>query len=88
MHPGQVSTDIWRTNFFILGPLLKGVIRLTGLTPEQGADTLIYLAASPEVQGVSGKYFYRRKAVRSSPMTYDEDLARRLWQVSADLVGT
>ena len=87
VHPGQVATDIWRTNFFLIGPLLKGLIRLTGLTPEQGADTLIYLAASPEVEGVSGKYFVRRKAVRSSPLSYDEDVARRLWQVSEDLTA-
>lgn len=87
VHPGQVATDIWRTNFFILGPLLKGAIRLTGLTPEQGADTVIYLAASPEVEGVSGKYFVRRRAVRSSPVSYDEETARRLWQVSQTLVG-
>jgi NAD(P)-dependent dehydrogenase (short-subunit alcohol dehydrogenase family) len=82
VHPGQVATDIWSTNFSILGPLLKWLIRLRGLTPEQGADTLIYLAASPEVEGVSGKYFVRRQAVRSSPLSYDEELARQLWQVS------
>jgi retinol dehydrogenase 14 len=82
MTPGQVATDIWRTNFSVLGPLLKGMIRLTGLTPEQGADTLVYLAASPEVEGVSGKYFVKRQAVRSSPLSYDEDLAHQLWQVS------
>jgi NAD(P)-dependent dehydrogenase (short-subunit alcohol dehydrogenase family) len=88
VHPGQVATDIWRTNFPLIGPLIQGAIRLTGLTPEQGADTLIYLAASPEVEGVSGKYFVRRKAVRSSPLSYDEAVARRLWQVSEELVVT
>jgi retinol dehydrogenase-14 len=87
VHPGQVATDIWRTNFSILGPLLKGMIRLTGLTPEQGADTLIYLAASPEVEGVSGKYFVKRNAIRSSSLSYDEDIARLLWQVSEELTG-
>ncbi|OGO37134.1 MAG: hypothetical protein A2W35_07320 [Chloroflexi bacterium RBG_16_57_11] len=85
--PGQVATDIWRTNFSILGPVLKGIIRLTGLTPEQGADTLIYLAALPLVEGVSGKYFVRRRTVQSSALSYDEHVARRLWQVSAGLVG-
>jgi NAD(P)-dependent dehydrogenase (short-subunit alcohol dehydrogenase family) len=85
VHPGQVATDIWRTNFPVVGPLIKGFVRLTGLTPEQGADTVIYLAASPEVEGVSGKYFVRRKPVRSSLLSYDEDAARRLWQVSEAL---
>lgn len=87
MHPGQVATDIWRTNFFLIGPLLKGLIRLTGLTPEQGADTLIYLAASPEVEGMSGQYFYHRKPVRSSPLSYDQGVAQRLWQLSEQLVA-
>ncbi len=87
VHPGQVATDIWRTNFSILGPPLKRLIRLRGLTPEQGADTLVYLSVSPQVEGVSGKYFVKRQAVRSSPLSYDEDLARRLWQVSAELTG-
>jgi NAD(P)-dependent dehydrogenase (short-subunit alcohol dehydrogenase family) len=87
VNPGMVATDIWRTNFFIFGPLIKGYIRRTGQTPEQGAETLLYLAASPEVAGVSGEYFTRRKAVRSSPLSYDRDMASRLWQVSAELTG-
>ena len=85
VHPGQVATNIWRTNFGILGPLLKWFIGLNALTPEEGADTVIYLASSPEVEGVSGKYFIKRRAVPSSPLSYDEEVARRLWEVSTAL---
>jgi NAD(P)-dependent dehydrogenase (short-subunit alcohol dehydrogenase family) len=87
VNPGMVATDIWSTNFFIFGPLIKGYIRLTGLTPEQGAKLLIYLAASSEVEGVSGEYFSRGKAMRSSALSYDQEVARRLWQVSEELTG-
>jgi retinol dehydrogenase-14 len=87
VNPGQVATDIWSTNFSILGPLIKGYIRMTGQTPEQGARLLIYLAASPEVEGVSGEYFSRGKSMRSSELTYDKEVARRLWQVSEELAG-
>jgi NAD(P)-dependent dehydrogenase (short-subunit alcohol dehydrogenase family) len=87
VNPGQVATDIWSTNFWIFGPLIKGFIRRTGQTPEQGARMLIHLAASPVVEGVSGEYFSRGSAMRSSELTYDEEVARRLWQVSEEITG-
>jgi hypothetical protein len=58
-----------------------------GASPERGAETSVYLAASPEVAGVSGKYFERKRAIRSSPESYDEASARRLWEVSERLTG-
>jgi hypothetical protein len=54
-------------------------------TPEEGADTVIYLASSPEVEGITGMYFADREAVQSSPLSYDEGVAQRLWQISEDL---
>ena len=56
-------------------------------TPAQGAATSIYLASSPEVEGVTGQYFANRKPKTSSKASYDTAAAARLWQVSADLVG-
>jgi hypothetical protein len=44
-----------------------------------------YLASSPEVEGITGKYFVDREAVQSSPLSYDEGVAQRLWEVSEDL---
>ena len=55
--------------------------------PKEGARTSIYLATSPEVKGVSGKYFSDKKAGRSSNASYDEEAAKRLWDVSLELVG-
>ena len=56
-------------------------------TPAQGADTPIYLASSPEVEGVTGRYYANRKPQTSSKASYDTTAAARLWQVSAALTG-
>lgn len=87
VHPGHVATDIWKTNFSIFGPALKSIMGLFALTPEQGADTLIYLSSSPDVASITGKYFIKRKVINSSPLSYDKDLARQLWQVSEKLTS-
>jgi NAD(P)-dependent dehydrogenase (short-subunit alcohol dehydrogenase family) len=87
LHPGPVATDIWKTNFPVIGPALKWVMSLFALTPEQGADNTIYLASSPQVAGVSGKYFIKREPASSSPVSYDEKVAQRLWEVSESLTA-
>ena len=87
LHPGGVATNIFSTDFSIFGPLIKGVVSLFTLTPTQGADNTIYLASSPDVEGVTGKYFVKRAAVPSSPPSYDKDLAKRLWEVSEKLTS-
>lgn len=86
LHPGGVATNMGANNktfmstvFRLAAPLLK--------KPEQGAQTSIYLASSPEVAGVSGKYFVNCKERKSSKSSYNEDDAQRLWKVSEDLVG-
>jgi hypothetical protein len=58
-----------------------------GLTPEQGAQTSVYLATSPDVENVSGKYWEKRKAVPSDPATYDKATWTRLWEVSDQMVA-
>ena len=87
LHPGGVATNIFSTDFSIFGPLIKGIGSLFTLTPEQGADNTIYLASSPDVEGVTDKYFVKRAAVPSSPPSYDKDLAKRLWEVSEKLTS-
>lgn len=54
-------------------------------SPEKGAETSIYLASSPEVEGVTGKYFVDKKESKSSKESYDESVSKRLWEVSAKL---
>jgi len=87
LHPGHVATGMWRTSFPILGPLIGWLMARMAMTPEQGADNSVYLASSPEVAGVTGKYYVKREAVPSAPLSYDVDLARELWQASTRLTG-
>jgi retinol dehydrogenase-12 len=85
VHPGHVATDIWKTNFPVFGPALKYMLGLFALTPEQGAEPLITLASSPDVAGMTGQYFVRGKAARSSPPSYNGSIARQLWETSDGL---
>ena len=87
LHPGHVATDIWKTSFPFFGPALKWIMGLFALTPEEGADNSIYLASSPEVEGVTGKYFVKREPVDSSPLSLDQEVAQRLWDVSEELTA-
>src|SRR5579859_1862579 len=81
LHPGTVTTGFGKNN----PGWLNWGLRLASpfLTkPDKGAETPIYLASSSEVEGVTGKYFEKCKEVRSSPRSYDEQAAGRLWQIS------
>jgi NAD(P)-dependent dehydrogenase (short-subunit alcohol dehydrogenase family) len=86
LHPGSVATDIGKNNGWY-ARLFLWFIHRNALTPQQGARTCIYLASSPDVAGVSGKYFVKDRPVESDPASYDVETARRLWQVSAEMVG-
>lgn len=86
LHPGFVKTNLGADNFGWFGTVVKKVINLVaGLSPEEGAQTSIYLASSPEVEGVTGKYFVKKKPAQSSKASYDEDAARRLWEISEEM---
>ena len=86
MHPGFVRTGFGQNNPGWLG----GVIRLGQVfarTPERGARTLVYLATSPEVEGVTGEYFHDERPAATSAAARDMEVARRLWEVSVRLAG-
>jgi NAD(P)-dependent dehydrogenase (short-subunit alcohol dehydrogenase family) len=86
LHPGFVASR-FATNNGPLANIAMQLARLIAISPEEGARTSIYLASSPEVKGVSGKYFVKSQPVRSDPASYDEQAARRLWEISAKMVG-
>jgi NAD(P)-dependent dehydrogenase (short-subunit alcohol dehydrogenase family) len=85
VHPGFVATNIGLTNAFLR--LFRPVMRLFAKSPEEGAETSVYLAASPDVTSTTGAYFVYREKVRSSPATYDAAAAERLWEISTGLTG-
>jgi NAD(P)-dependent dehydrogenase (short-subunit alcohol dehydrogenase family) len=90
MHPGFCRTNFGRDNDFSSWPWLKPIFWLASQfarTAEKGAETLIYLASSPEVQGASGGYYFDHTLILPSSAGQDDDAAERLWQVSEQLVG-
>jgi NAD(P)-dependent dehydrogenase (short-subunit alcohol dehydrogenase family) len=87
VHPGGVrtgfgmdgdATGFWRLGLLIARPFL--------ITPERGAQTSIYLASSPEVEGRTGEYWYKRRQKSPTTAAQDYDAARRLWDVSEELL--
>lgn len=86
LHPGFVATNFGLAPGGLVGLGLR-LARMLAISPERGAQTSIYLASSPDVQGVSGRYFVKCKPVRSSRASYDVAAARRLWEVSEELTG-
>jgi NAD(P)-dependent dehydrogenase (short-subunit alcohol dehydrogenase family) len=86
LHPGVIATQLLADYMNV--PLVGGAVARTfGADPEEGADTMVYLAASPEVETVTGRYFVGRRESRSSPASYDETLQRALWEESARLTS-
>lgn len=64
---------IWKT----FSPLLRSA--------EKGAETIIWLASSPEIEGISGKYFKDKKEIKSMAVSYNHDVQKKLWEVSEEL---
>jgi NAD(P)-dependent dehydrogenase (short-subunit alcohol dehydrogenase family) len=86
LHPGAVATRLGRGS----GPLfdlLQSAISVFMKSPEQGADTSIFLASDPAVAGLTGRYFANRKEKQPRPFASDDVLAKRLWAVSEELTG-
>jgi len=87
LHPGLTNTSfssedpsrVMAPVVFMLRPFMR--------SPERGADTAVYLASSPEVEGMTGRYYADRKPKKSNPSSYDATTIARLWQASTDLVG-
>jgi NAD(P)-dependent dehydrogenase (short-subunit alcohol dehydrogenase family) len=85
VHPGVVDTNLWRGSGWIswIGRLFSGLYK----PPDEGARSVVYLAASPEVEGVTGQYFNETDIVNPSPEAYDEKVEARLWTKSRELTG-
>jgi NAD(P)-dependent dehydrogenase (short-subunit alcohol dehydrogenase family) len=87
LHPGGgVRTNLGSGVSGVFGFTVRALTPLMK-SPEKGAETSIYLASSPEVKGLSGGYFVKKAEARSSDVSHDERLARRLWEVSAELTN-
>lgn len=86
LHPGFVATRFGDQS----GGMFSVVVRVAkrfALSPQQGADTLVYLASSPEVANVTGDYFCKRRPISPSKEAQDDAKAQRLWEETAKLAG-
>jgi NAD(P)-dependent dehydrogenase (short-subunit alcohol dehydrogenase family) len=87
LHPGFVGSDFGKNNGAIYR-LIFSLMKPMTVTPEQGARTSIYLATSPDVEGVTGQYFDdQQRNVPSAAISYDEAQQQRLWEVSEQLIS-
>ena len=87
VHPGVVRTNFGSEDqagfFLIISPMVRPFLK----TPAQGAQTPIYLASSPDVTGITGEFFAKCKPKTANKVVGDAEVMRKLWGVSADLVG-
>ena len=86
MHPGAIRSNFYN-NSGLATRIFSSLFGWTMRSPEKGAETVIYLASSPEVEGISGKYFKDKKAVQSSKYSEDKEIALRLWELSERTVN-
>ena len=87
LHPGVVASRFADEAGGWTAPAFS-VVKHFAISPERGADTIVYLASSPDFAGVSGDYFAKRKIARCSNAARDMNAARRLWEISEDLMAS
>ena len=86
LHPGGVATNIYAGAPWYAKPLVA-MAKLFMDTPEQGGDTLVYLASSADVEGKTGGYYERNTLVDPAPLAQDDAVAKKLWSVSESLTA-
>ena len=87
VHPGLVDTGFGSEFKGFLGWLVRVLQMTVARSPEKGAETLVYLASSPEVRGMDAKYWKDKKQVESSKASFDAAQQRRLWELSEKVTG-
>ena len=88
LHPGFVATNIAQNDLVPpLRPLAKLIVSRLGIRSQEGAKTSLYLASSPDVENVTGKYFVRCVPKRTTAVSYDTSLQEKLWESSEKLVN-
>ena len=87
LHPGFVNTGFGHNTTGLMSAFVKGSQKLFARSPRQGAETLVYLASSAEAQGITGQYWFDKKQLRSSEISYSREQQTALWQFSAAATG-
>ena len=86
LHPGFVATGFAKNNGKVIAALVSLFAPLVARSPAKGAETSIYLASSPKVEGMTGKYFYDSQVISAAPQATDMVVARKLWDASNEIV--
>ncbi len=86
LHPGVVATGFVK-NISPFYQRIDSLLRPFFISAKEGAKTPIFLASSSEVENISGKYFYKLKQIKSSPLSYDIEIQQRLWEISKQQTG-
>jgi NAD(P)-dependent dehydrogenase (short-subunit alcohol dehydrogenase family) len=86
LHPGFVSTGFAKNNGKFIALLISTLMPLLGRSATKGAETSVYLASSPDVEGIMGKYFFNSHPIPTAPQANDMGIAEKLWNVSAQMV--
>jgi NAD(P)-dependent dehydrogenase (short-subunit alcohol dehydrogenase family) len=87
LHPGFVATNFGQRDAGLFGWGLRLAMLFAARPPEPGADTIVHLAGSPAVEGVSGRYFYNSREITPSAAAQDDAVAARLWRESEKIAG-
>lgn len=85
LHPGVVGTNFGSNNSGLMAIFVRLYLKLFSVSEAEGAQTSIYLATSPEVENVTGKYFNKKRERISASASFDQDVAKKLWQKSLEL---
>jgi len=85
-HPGFVQTGFAMNNQGFLKSAISFGASLFARTPAKGAETLVWLAASPDATGTSGEYFFDKKVKKTTRLAYDMDVAAKLWAFTEETV--
>jgi NAD(P)-dependent dehydrogenase (short-subunit alcohol dehydrogenase family) len=76
LHPGVIDTKLLREGF-----------NINGASTDEGAETPVYLASSPNIENVTGKYFVKKKETPSSDTSYNKEYQKMMWEMSREMVG-
>ena len=87
LHPGFVKTNFGKNNTGFVGLVIKSLMNFFAIKVEEGAKTIIYLASSPEVENISGKYFYQSKINKPSNFAENNSSAEKLWKHSIETIS-
>ena len=87
VRPGFVATNLGRSSGSLSSRVMFGMMKPFQLSPKEGAETSVYVASSPEVEGVTGKCFSKCKVTTTSEISYDVEKQKLLWDMTSEILG-